>query len=230
MSLTNKKLINPVEKYISYNATDGVFQYYDKVKGENVKIKNPITFTDIAQYSTIVGWNEEQKSTIFANEVLSLKTPLSVKFQKGGNLANGLYAEIKDNIKANGGKFAVSVYAILDKEIVKITLKGAALGGWFNKTGGDVITVDKFIEETKGATKYKVPVFQGKTITEEEETEIRENYKELFDYLESKDQSHNQNQESESNDTEREIPTIEVDEDIESEFKGEDVDIESVPF
>lgn len=227
MSLTKKRVSTPVKKYISYNASEGVFQYYDKDKKENVSLDNPFTFVDVAQYSKIVGWNDEKKSSIFSNEVLSLKTPLNVNFQTGGRVVNGLYSDIKDTIKANGGKFSVSIYAIYKEEIVKITLKGASLGAWFNRAGGDFVTVSKFVEETKGATKYKVPVFEGKDVTEDEENVIREKYSKLFTYLEAKDK--HQVEEEQEAPTSQEIPdeaipTINID-DVE-----EYVDITSVPF
>ncbi len=189
MSLTNKKISNPVQKYISYNASKGVFQFYDKSKKENIELKNPVTFVDVAQYSTIIGWNDEKQSSIFSNEISNFKTPLTVKFQKGGTMVSGVYSEIKDTIKANGGKFAVSLYAILNDEIVKITLKGAALGAWFNRNAGDIVSVNSFVDEKKGATNYKVPVFECSEISEAQEQEIREKYKSLFDYLDSKSEN-----------------------------------------
>ena len=227
MSLTNKKVVNPVKKYISYNASEGVFQYYDKTKKENVKIDNPVQFIDVAQYSTIVGWNDEKQSSIFSNEVLSVKTPLNVRFQKGGSMVNGIYSEIKDTIKANGGKFAVSVYAIINEEVVKILLKGASLSAWFNRPAGDIISVNKFAEEKKGATVYKVPVFEGKEITEAEEEQIRDKYKDLFAYLEAKDKNQVE-EEVEKDESVQEIPdeaipTINIEEE-------DEIKIEDVPF
>ena len=80
---------NPVAKYLNWKSNDKCFSYYDKAKGENVKVELPIKFLFLEHYHTVKGWNDSSESGIYSNEVYSIgKEPLSVKAFKGGELGS----------------------------------------------------------------------------------------------------------------------------------------------
>ena len=170
MSKSNPKIENPCTKFIDFKGDKGRFFYYDKVKEEQVDIPLPIYFTVLDELSTITGYNEKNDCGIYSNEVHSTGTEvLRVKTFKGGESVIGLYKDIKDSIKVMGGKYTKSVYALLihtDKttELVNFKFRGASFSAWLEKKINglnSVIGIIDLVEEKKGITTYKVPVFQA---------------------------------------------------------------------
>lgn len=149
----------PCQKYIRFK--NGTFQYYDKSKEENIEIPLPIRFVKIDELSTISGYHEPSNSGIYSNEVHSTqKETLNVRAFKGGDIAKGFYADIKDKVKSHGGKYTKSIYALFQGELVNFQLSGAAFGGWIEAdTRGNTFEVTELKDGQKGATKFKVPVF-----------------------------------------------------------------------
>ena len=164
------QLQNPCRKFIDYSGDTGLFYYYDKDAKKKVEVVMPFYFEVLDELATITGFHEESKSNIYSNEVSYLKTEiLKVKcFGKGGINIVGLYDDIKDSIKAVGGKYTKSVYAMLinkDRtvELVNFRIHGAALNGWIEKKFNAlsfVTGVKETIQKKKGATKYQEPIFE----------------------------------------------------------------------
>lgn len=175
MSFSNPTLENPCKKFIDFKSDDKQFVYWDKELGENgesVVIPTPIYFIVLDELTTITGYYKEGDCGIYSNEIHFLKDEvLKVRtFKKGGPSIVGLYDTIKDSIKAIGGKFTKSVYAMMisaegTTELVNFRFRGAAFSAWLDKrvnTGRQVVCIaDEFIEEHNGKTVYNVPVFKA---------------------------------------------------------------------
>lgn len=187
--------VNPVTKYINWKSNDKSFSYYDKNKGENVKIDLPIKFLFLEHYHTVKGWNDASESGIYSNEVYAIsKEPLTVKAFKGGEIASGLYKENKEQIKNAGGVYHRSIYAMLpDGELVNFQLKGSgvmAYSDFYNDNNhlldNQFIEVNEALDGKKGAVKYSTPNFTiGKHINKNDDKLANECASKLQDYIDS---------------------------------------------
>lgn len=176
----------------------GSLRYYDKEQEENIEVPLPFTFLFLDQLGTIKGWHDQSESGIYSNEVKRIdRDPLTVKAFNGGVLAEGLYSQIKDSVKAKGGKYVASVYIAFKDEgelvIGNIGLKGAALSAWMDFTrqaGGRInekaVVVKDFEEGQKGSITYRVPVFKLKETSEDTNQKAIELDKALQEYLENR--------------------------------------------
>lgn len=199
MSFSNPILENPCKKFIDFKSDDKQFVYWDKELGENgeeVVIPTPILFIVLDELSTITGWNTDSKSRIFSNEIHLLKEEvLKVRtFKKGGPSVIGLYDNIKDSIKAMGGKFTKSVYAMMilpsgGVDLVNFRFHGAAFSAWLDKsvnTNKSVVCIeDEFEEGRNGKTVYNMPVFTSYNMTPEYREMAIEMDKDLQAFLKS---------------------------------------------
>ena len=139
----------------------------------------PFTFIVLDELSTIKGWHDASDSGISSNEVRNMRLdPLVVKSFKGGELANGLYSDIKDRVAAVGGHYVTNIYVAAKIEgtlkLASFQLGGAALSSWFEfrKTAGPqlytgAVQVNGFKEGKKGAVVFKVPSFKMVPLSEE---------------------------------------------------------------
>lgn len=162
---------NPCTRFYSWSGSKGVLKYYDKEAKKDIEVEGNFTFLLLDSLSTISGYHEPSKSSIYANEIRDTrKDKLVVKSFKGGVLVEGLYADIKDRAKTLGGRFTASLYiAYRDGEELKIgniAFTGAALGEWMDfakHNKGPLDTMAVQIDGTKGgqkgSVKYKVPTF-----------------------------------------------------------------------
>lgn len=169
----SERPINPCKKFIKFKGGTGIFQFYDKELEKEIPIKLPMTFMVIDELSTITGWHDESQSSIYSNEVHSVvKEDLKVRAFKGGDIQIGKYKDIKDKVKAEGGKYAKSVYAmdLETDEIVNFQFTGAACRAWFDKevvSDNNAIKIEKMEEGKKGSITYKIPVFEPVAIDKE---------------------------------------------------------------
>jgi hypothetical protein len=191
---------SPVKKYLSWSSNEKCFTYWDKEAKENKKLSLPVKFIHYDDMATIKGWHDASGSGIYSNEVKSTKTePLSVRAFKGGEIASGLYQDIKFKVNSSGGDYHVSMYAELGGEIVNFTFKGAALMTWSNFTKenrksflGSYINVLSALDEKKGSVKYSVPVFTvGNAIEASVSDSSDENYDLLQAYFKARKASGN---------------------------------------
>jgi len=176
MSISKPKLENPCKKFIDFKGDKGQFFYYDKEKEVQIEIPMPIYFVVLDELSTISGYNKKNDCGVYSNEVHStVKEILRVKTFKGGESIIGLYNDVKDSIKAIGGKYTKSVYALLvqkdgTNELVNFKFKGSSFSGWLEKkfnTNNSVVGIVDLTEETNGNTVYNVPVFKAFKMTDE---------------------------------------------------------------
>jgi hypothetical protein len=192
MSKSNPKIENPCSKFIDFKSDKGRFFFYDKEKEEQVDILLPIYFIVLDELATITGYNKKNDCGIYSNEVYSTaKEILRVKTFKGGESVIGLYNDIKDSIKAMGGKYTKSVYALFvhpDKttELVNFKFKGASFSAWLEKKINpmkSIIGITGLTEETNGNTIYQVPVFAAFKLTPELDERAIHADEVLQDYL-----------------------------------------------
>lgn len=164
---------SPVTKYVTWSSNDKCFSYYDKEKKENILLKLPIKIIHFRDFASVKGFHDASQSSIYSNEVSSVKNEqLIVRSFKGGELIKGLYADIKLRLKEIGGKYNMSMYAMLNGELVNLSIGGAILQHWsdFSKENRgkfltNYITIESALELKKGSVKYSVPVFKlGETI------------------------------------------------------------------
>lgn len=182
---------NPSTRWFEWSggADGGFVRWYDKEKKEHVKVDGAFTFLLLDELATVKGWHEASESSIFANEVRDTRQEVFVvKSFEGGELASGLYGNIRDRIVAVGGHFCVSLYlAYRDGEELKIgnlSLKGAALSAWmdFKKAAGtkkgadgkamrayfvDAVKIAGYEQAKKGGTTYRIPKFALTPVAED---------------------------------------------------------------
>lgn len=187
----NEGVRNPATRWFTWagGGDQGYVEWYDKDAKQNVKMESPFTFLLLDELSTVKGWHEGSESAIYANEVRDLRQEtLLVRSFKGGELASGLYTDIKDKVSARGGHYHGSVYiAYKDGDELKIGnlgLKGAALSAWmdFKKSAPskknaegkslkayfiDAVVVNGFADGKKGGTKFRTPTFALKSVGDE---------------------------------------------------------------
>lgn len=169
----NEGTRNPSTRWFEWagGADGGFIRWYNKDTKENVKVEGVFTFLLLDQLSTVKGWHEASESSIYANEVRDTRQEaLVVRSFKGGELASGIYANIRDRIVAQGGHYHASLYLAYKEgdelKIGNLGLKGAASGAWmeFKKTAGkkintDAVKIAGFDQLKKGGTTYRVPKF-----------------------------------------------------------------------
>lgn len=186
---------NPCSWWLEWDGKEGNLRYYDKDKKQNIPVSVPFTFMWIENLTKITGWSDRDKAGIYSNEVRNLfDEVLTVKVYGGGVIAQGYSAEIKDAVKARGGKFTASVYiGYKDNDELKlgnISFKGAALNAWINffndkKTEAhqSAITIASYEEGQKGSVSYRVPVFKLHEASDEMNAQAIELSDTFEDYL-----------------------------------------------
>ena len=169
---------NPCTRWFEWSGGNdgGVVRYYDKEAGASVNVGDKFAFLLLDELASIKGWHDASDSGIYSNEVRDTRQDvLVVKSFKGGELASGLYAQIRDRVGNFGGHFHASCYiAYKDGDIYKlgnIGFKGAALMAWmaFKKQAGrkdgrpayyvDAVRINGFDEGTKGRVVFRTPKF-----------------------------------------------------------------------
>jgi len=162
------KAETPVKKYLKWSSNKKCFTFYDKNLKTDRDVKLPLTLIYFDSYSTIKGFSDKTQSSIYSNEVKSTKTePLFVRSFKGkGEIASGLYQDIKLKVVEEGGHYSASIYGMIDGEIVNIEMKGSVLQHWseftkdnFKKFLHNEIVIPSALDAKKGSVKYSVPVF-----------------------------------------------------------------------
>ena len=184
---------NPATKFLDWKSDQKGFSYYDKGLGKNVEVPLPFKFVFLDELSTVKGWNDASSSGIFSNEVKYLsKEPMTVKAFKGGEIAKGLYNEIKERVKNAGGHYSKSIYIMTeDGALANIQLKGSATQQWgeFVKANRQSITrtwvnVATATESKKGKVVFSVPNFTiGADIEDLDAKDADNKFDELESYL-----------------------------------------------
>lgn len=208
----NEAARNPATRWFQFASGDdgGFVRYYDKDAEKNIHLGDSqnggkFVFLLLDELATVSGWHDPSESAIFANEVRDTRQDtFVVKSFKGGELATGLYASIKDRIVACGGHFVSSCYIAYKEDdflrLGNIRFKGAALAAWmeFKKqcptkkdANGkslkayylDAVKIDGFEQQKKGGTTFRVPKFGLQVVSETTNTEALALDAELQAYL-----------------------------------------------
>lgn len=189
---------SPVTKYVTWSSNDKCFSYYDRDSKMNVQMKLPVKIIHCRDFASIKGFHDLSNSSIYSNEVSSTKTEqLTVRAFKGGELIKGLYADIKLKVKELGGKYNMSMYAVVDGELVNLSIGGAILQHWseFSKENrgkllANYVEVNSALDLKKGSVKYSVPVFSiGKPISAADANNADLKDDELLEYLKKRSQA-----------------------------------------
>lgn len=218
---------NPAAHFI--NITGGELKYYDKESGENIKVPTPFKFIVLDQLATVKGWSVSEDTGIWSNEVKAVgKETLNVR-TKNGLKSSGIWRDIKDEVKTDGGKFVASVYVAAKGrdglETQVLLLKGAALNAWIEFTKKTDVRKNKIVlsewKEEGKAVKYKVPVFTAVDMEDGEleeakalAEELREYHSQYFSYNPDK---HNEDA------VQKDVVVEDIDED-------EPINLDDIPF
>lgn len=170
---------NPATRFYEWSGSKGILKYYDKATEQQVEVKLPFTFMVLDELATVKGWHDPSSSGIFSNEVRrTTEEKLTVKAYKGGIIAEGIYATIKEKIVAAGGKFTTNIYIAYKNDAGKLSIgalqfKGAGLQAWSEFKRANKVAIDtKAIIITgandgkKGSVKFKTPIFESNDISE----------------------------------------------------------------
>jgi hypothetical protein len=184
---------NPSTRWYEWDGSNGEIRHYDKTAkslkdpkklGANITTKLPFVFIVLDETATVKGWHDASDSSIFSNEVRDTRAEtLVVKSFKGGVLAEGFYASIRDRVSAQGGHFTTNLYigykdADGNLAIGNLQLKGAALNSWveFKKANRQeiykkAVKITGFVEGKKGKIIFRTPTFAIQNIAEKTNTE-----------------------------------------------------------
>lgn len=201
---------NPSARWFEWNGENGHVKYYDKtlaVKGKekpggDVTVPLPFTFLVLDELVCVKGWHDSSQSGIVSNEVHNTKLePLAVRAFKGGPIASGFYGDIKDKVKAAGGKFTASIYigykTASGLEICNLQFHGGAVGAWmeftracpFNKEKKckeylvKAVKIGNFVVGKKGSVTFRNPVFTMIPVSDEMNVAAAKLDFELQEYL-----------------------------------------------
>ncbi len=184
---------NPAKYFLEWKSDHGCFQYYDKEREEKIKVDLPFRFLVLKEMHTVKGWNDASDSAIYSNEVKFIGSQdLHVRSFKGGEIATGLYSEIKHLIHAAGGYYTKSIYIMTESNnIFNIQLKGSAVGEWSEFTkkskarlADEWVSVTGAEQRKKGNINYTVPVFKyDQSLDQESASKADKVYAELDMYM-----------------------------------------------
>lgn len=193
---------NPCTRWFEYagGSDGGVVRYYDKEAAENVVVGDNFAFLLLDELATVKGWHDGSDSGIYANEVRDTRQDvLVVKAFKGGELASGLYSQIRDRVGNFGGHFVMSCYIAYKDggsyRLGNIGFKGAALSAWmeFKKSCGtkdgrkafyvDAVRIDGYDEGQKGRVVFRTPKFKLAPVSDEANAEALKLDEELQAFL-----------------------------------------------
>lgn len=190
---------NPVARYFSWNGAkeDGYISYWDKQEEQEVKVEFPFVFLPLKKLACVSGFNKQQEENIYSNEVDNISTEvMNVRIGKN-TIAQGLYQDVKDTVKAKGGKYTSSVYIAFKDEsdtlqIGNIKFRGASLGPWIdlqnspaNLSESAVIIKGAELDDS-GAIHFNYPVMDTKAVSAETNKEADKLYETLIEYIDWK--------------------------------------------
>jgi hypothetical protein len=196
----NNNIKNPAVATLEWAASEGHFTAWDSVNKERIVITDSIRLAVLDQLGNISGWVKDLGSCR-CNESHNLTAaPIQVFAWKDGKsrlVREGMYREIKDEMKAMGIKYHKIVYClnlstingIPAGEIVKLDLGGAAMSEWIDAGVRDDWSIEmgepELVEINK-MIKYMKPAFIQVDSTEEEDILAEEADKKLQEYFSSR--------------------------------------------
>lgn len=206
---------NPATKFLEWKSNEKAFSYWDKEKEEEVLLKLPLKFQFLEDFHTVKGWHDDSESRIYSNEVKFIsKEPLRVSSFKGGQIAEGIYKDIRSRVKDAGGVYYKSVYLVdEDGNIVNMQIKGSVVSAYTdfmdsesNKVESYWIEINEVENKKKGATKYSVPIFEiGDAYTKSEYKLVDEKYIEIANYHKGKSEPNKEDEDTSEDDDDFDI-------------------------
>jgi hypothetical protein len=197
---------NPCERWMEFK--NGEIVEYDKTTEKNIVHSKPFTFIVLEDLSTIKGFHTDLEIGIYSNEVRNLKEEILNVRTKKDTIATGYYDDIKETIKAKGGKFNKSIYIMFKDSTGKMVMGNLMIGGsalaggkladkvtevpgymeFSTKFRGDILkksvkVLKEVTECKKGSNVYNVPNFAIQEITPETNQEAIEMAKTIREYL-----------------------------------------------
>jgi hypothetical protein len=186
---------NPAQRFFEWKAEKGELQYYDKERKENISVKLPFSFLILDEVSQVGGGIKinGKYEGYWSNAVKNLNTQIITVKSKGGVVAQGLYAELKERKGLHYEKGLYIAFYGDDKSLQMgfLKFKGSSLGAWFEFTKAHrdlckgaftIKSRSDVIEGDKGD--YYTPVFVHKPdISEESDQAAIELDKQLQEYL-----------------------------------------------
>jgi len=207
----------PVEFYLECNSTKKQFGFYDKASGAEVPVPLPVKAVYLDELATVKGWHKPSNSAVFSNEVRNTgKQELAVRSFKSGDIAKGLWKEIKDKVNNQGGKYHSSIYLLLEGRLVNLALHGASLHAWSEFTKGNkkallgnYLEVKSFETGNSGGITYHTPAFSlGSEIEEAIAVSAEDAYEKCQAYFEAKGAMASQRDEQEDVEDQEEQPQL----------------------
>ena len=193
---------DPAQIIMQWRAEEGLFKTTNLITKESGELPPPISFIVLDELQAVKGWSTKYDCGIYSNMWKGTEPGhFKVKVRnRGGNdfPITGKWHEIKDKVKAAGGRWIKIIYALMHiKEnenykikIVKIELQGLALANYVESiknpyTG--VIEINNLVKITRLGKNYLIPEFQNKPLENKFKDEIEaiavEKDKELQIYL-----------------------------------------------
>lgn len=169
----NDQSPNPAQRWFLWKGDEGKIKYWDKETETEIMVELPFEFILLDRLATVKGWHDASESGIYSNEVRkTTDEPFTVRaFKMKEQIASGFYADIKDKIKAAGGRFNLNLYIAFtgdsgELEIGSLMLHGGAMSAWIDlekenrkQVFQQGIVITGFKEGKKGAIKFRVPEF-----------------------------------------------------------------------
>lgn len=129
---------NPATRFFEWKAEKGELQYYDKERKENIPVRLPFAFLILDEVSQVGGGIKVngKYEGYWSNAVKNLNTQIITVKSKGGIVASGLYADLKER---KGLHYEKGLYIAFygddgDLQIGFLKFKGSSLGAWFEFT------------------------------------------------------------------------------------------------
>lgn len=192
MSLSKPRgTTSPVQRRFELKLAVGSLTFYDSESKQNVTVvspvgewdkdvtydaKPPFKFIILDVLSVIGGFNEPTESGIWSNEIRSTRDEKFVVRTKKGILHEGYYADIKEAIKADGGKFGNSVYLAYNDggewKLGNLKLIGAGVRPFFDFKEGvsfdrePGVAIAGWTALKKGRNEYFEPVFKSWSLSD----------------------------------------------------------------
>lgn len=165
--LGESRTSNPAAKSIRWRSQDGIWTYWDAEEEENKEVKGHfIPF--MPGRACVQGYG------VWSNEIDDTKNDQLTVRNESGIIAEGTWAEIKEAVKSEGGKWCASVYGFYDGELVRVRFFGSSLTPWFdiskraNSPKPEGIAFAGKKEESMGNIKFHVPILDVVEVSPEE--------------------------------------------------------------
>ena len=186
--------VSPSVGNIEWNAQRSEWKVWDGINKVQSFVSTPFRFAKLDERSSAEGWSEELGS-IMSTEFVYTTDPIKVYSYKGGNsnlVKEGTYADLKDELKADGLSYYKIVYVmLLDNvadlsvgSIVKLKLKGKTCNRWIDANYTETANLE--FKESENVGRYYYPVFKSVDITQLEMEEADDADVKLQEYFSGK--------------------------------------------